>query len=60
MGIVSTNAPEAPDLKNFASTQLANKPYTLCVVASEKRLSPTDLAKNGDVKKLTLDEIFGY
>lgn len=48
------------DLKTFASTQLANKPYTLCVVASEKRLSPTDLAKNGDVKKLTLNEIFGY
>ncbi|MBO0934731.1 M16 family metallopeptidase [Fibrella aquatilis] len=48
------------DLKTFASTQLANKPYTLCVVASEKRISPTDLAKNGEVKKLTLNEIFGY
>ena len=48
------------DLKTFADTQLANKPYTLCVVASEKRLTPDDLAKHGLVKKLTLEELFGY
>lgn len=48
------------DLKKFSDTQLANKPYTLCVVASEKRVTPADLAKYGSVKKLSLDEIFGY
>ncbi|WP_246168800.1 M16 family metallopeptidase [Rudanella paleaurantiibacter] len=48
------------DLKQFADTQLANKPYTLCVVASEKRVTPNDLGKYGAVKKLTLEEIFGY
>ncbi len=48
------------DLKTFADTQLANKPYTLCVVASEKRVTPDDLAKHGSVKKLTLEELFGY
>lgn len=48
------------DLKTFADTQLANKPYTLCVVASEKRVTPDDLAKHGAVKKLTLEELFGY
>ena len=48
------------DLKSFADTQLANKPYTLCVVASEKRVTPDDLAKHGTLKKLTLEAIFGY
>ncbi|WP_234735715.1 M16 family metallopeptidase [Tellurirhabdus bombi] len=48
------------DLKKFSEQYLANKPYTYCVVASEKRVNPTDLAKYGTVKKLTLEEIFGY
>ncbi len=48
------------DLQKFSQQYLANQPYTYCVVASEKRVSPEQLAKVGTVKKLTLEEIFGY
>lgn len=48
------------DLQKFSSTNLANKPYTYCVVASEKRIKLDDLKKYGEVKKLSLEEIFGY
>jgi hypothetical protein len=48
------------DLKKFHTDNMASKPYTYCIVASEKKLKMTDIAKNGPVKKLTLEEIFGY
>jgi predicted Zn-dependent peptidase len=48
------------DLKVFHAQNIANKPYTYCVVASEKRVSADDLKKHGEVKKLTLEELFGY
>jgi predicted Zn-dependent peptidase len=48
------------DLKKFSDEQLANKPYTYCIVASEKRVNPEGLSKYGKVKKVTLEEIFGY
>ena len=48
------------ELKAFHSQNLANKPYTYCVVASEKRVPQDVLQKYGDVKKLSLEEIFGY
>lgn len=48
------------DLYKFHQNQLAKKPYTYCVVASEKRINPDDLKKYGEVKKLTLEELFGY
>ena len=48
------------DLQKFAKQYLANQPYTYCVVASEKKVSPEQLAKVGAVKKLSLEEIFGY
>ena len=48
------------DLKKFHSSYIANKPYTYCVVASEKKVSNADMAKYGEVKKLSLEEIFGY
>ncbi len=47
-------------LKQFHSQYIANKPYTYCIVASEKKLSEKDLMKYGTFKKLSLDEIFGY
>jgi len=47
-------------VKKFHDQELANKPYTYCVVASDKRVSMDDLKKFGDVKVLTLEEIFGY
>jgi predicted Zn-dependent peptidase len=48
------------DVKRFHAENIANKPYTYCVVASEKRVTETDLKKYGELKKLTLEEIFGY
>jgi predicted Zn-dependent peptidase len=48
------------DVKKFHNEELANKPYTYCVLASEKRLKPEDLKKYGEVKVLTLEEVFGY
>ncbi len=48
------------ELKKFHSEYIANKPYTYCIVASEKKLSNDDMSKYGEVKKLSLDEIFGY
>jgi predicted Zn-dependent peptidase len=51
---------EFNDLKNFARQNIADKPFTYCVVASEKRVSQAELAKLGPVKRLTLAQIFGY
>jgi predicted Zn-dependent peptidase len=48
------------DLKKFHTDNLANKNYTYCIVASEKKLNPEDVQKLGEVKKLSLEEIFGY
>jgi predicted Zn-dependent peptidase len=49
-----------PELKRFHQENIAGKPYTLCVLASEKKLSPEKMAKYGNVTKLTLEQIFGY
>jgi predicted Zn-dependent peptidase len=48
------------ELKQFHSEYIANKPYTYCVVASDKKLSDEAMKKYGELKKLSLDEIFGY
>jgi predicted Zn-dependent peptidase len=48
------------DLKKFQDTQLANKPYNMCIVASEKKVNLEDLKKYGEDKKLSLEEVFGY
>jgi predicted Zn-dependent peptidase len=48
------------DLQQLHKDQLANKAYTYCIVASEKKISADDLKKVGEVKKLSLEEIFGY
>ncbi|MFM2360014.1 MAG: hypothetical protein RLY16_2007, partial [Bacteroidota bacterium] len=47
------------ELKAFHSNNIAGKPYTYCILASEKKLPADQLAKYGEVKKLSLDEIFG-
>jgi predicted Zn-dependent peptidase len=49
-----------PELKKFHSEFIANKPYTYCVVASEKKLPEDQMKKYGEVKKLSLEELFGY
>ena len=56
----SADKVEFKDLKKFHTENIANKPYTYCLLASEKKLSMDDVNKVGKVKKLTLEEIFGY
>ncbi|MEO5984159.1 MAG: insulinase family protein, partial [Ferruginibacter sp.] len=48
------------ELKDFHASNLASKPYVYTIVANEKRLNMDDLKKYGEVKKLSLEEIFGY
>jgi predicted Zn-dependent peptidase len=48
------------DLKKFQGQNIANKPVTYCLVAAEKKVDLESLKKYGEVKKLTLEEIFGY
>jgi predicted Zn-dependent peptidase len=47
-------------IQQFYQQNIANKPYTYCILASENKISESDIAKLGEVKKLTLKEIFGY
>ncbi|SFE72255.1 Predicted Zn-dependent peptidase [Chitinophaga sp. CF118] len=48
------------NVKLFHNQNLSGKPYTYCILASEKKISLDNLKKYGDVKKLSLEEIFGY
>lgn len=48
------------DIQQFHSSSFSNKPYTYAIVASEKRVKPADLQKYGEVKQLTLEQLFGY
>jgi predicted Zn-dependent peptidase len=48
------------ELKQFHSENIAGKPYTYCVVASEKKLPTETLAKYGEVQKIGLEQLFGY
>ncbi len=48
------------ELKKFHSEYIANKPYTYCVVASDKKLPEDEMKKYGELKRLSLEEIFGY
>lgn len=48
------------ELSRFYSQNIANKPNTYCVLASDKNVLETDMAKYGEVEKLSLEEIFGY
>ena len=48
------------DLQNFHKNNFSRKPYTYAIVASEKNVSETEMKKLGELKKLSLEEIFGY
>ncbi|MCS7019886.1 MAG: insulinase family protein [Cytophagales bacterium] len=48
------------DVKQFHSEKLSGKPYAYCVVASEQKIKLDELSRYGEVKKLSLEEIFGY
>jgi predicted Zn-dependent peptidase len=48
------------DISRYHQQELAGKPFTYSVIASEKNISMDDLAKYGEVKKLDLKTLFGY
>jgi len=56
----SVDAVAMNDLKDFHKNYFSGKPYTYAIVASEKKVSTEDMKKLGDVKKISLEEIFGY
>ena len=47
-------------VKTFHAKNVAQRPYTYCVVAARDKINMDELKKIGDVKELTLEEIFGY
>lgn len=48
------------DINNFHDKEMKGKNYTYCLVASQDKVSEADMKKLGEVKKLNLNEIFGY
>lgn len=56
----SVDAIQMSDIKSFHQKNLSGKPYTYAIVASEKKISQEEMKKLGEVKKLSLEEIFGY
>ncbi|NCI45590.1 M16 family metallopeptidase [Sediminibacterium soli] len=48
------------DIKKLHNEDLSKKPYVYCVVASEQNLTMDDMKKYGDVKKVSLEALFGY
>lgn len=56
----SVDAVTMNDLKNFHKNYFSGKPYTYAIVASEKKVALEDMQKLGEVKKISLEELFGY
>lgn len=48
------------EIKQYHDNELAKKPYSYMIVASDKKIEPNTLSNYGTVKVLTLEEIFGY
>jgi predicted Zn-dependent peptidase len=48
------------DVQKMHREQISGKPYTYCVVASDKKIKLDDLKSIGEVKTLSLEELFGY
>lgn len=48
------------DIAAYHQQQFQNQPFTYTVIASEKKINVDDLKKYGEVKKLNVDELFGY
>ena len=48
------------DLASYHQEKFKNQPFTYTVIASEKRIKLDDLKKYGEVKKLNVDDLFGY
>lgn len=48
------------DMQAFHARELSHQSFSHCVIASEDKIDMKALEKNGPLKKLTLEEIFGY
>ena len=48
------------DVQKMHKEQISGKPYTYCVVASDKKIKLDDLKTIGEVKQVSLEELFGY
>lgn len=48
------------ELKSFHKANFSKKPYTYAIVASEKNVPMDEMKKLGEVKKISLEELFGY
>jgi predicted Zn-dependent peptidase len=48
------------DVKKFYADYIANQKYTYCVIGSRDKINMDDLKKIGEVKELSLTDIFGY
>jgi hypothetical protein len=48
------------NINTFHDKEMKNKNYTYCVVAAQDKVNETDMKKLGEIKKLNLNEIFGY
>jgi predicted Zn-dependent peptidase len=48
------------DINEFFKQQIAHKPYVLTVVGKDEAVNWEELKKYGPVKKLSLEQIFGY
>jgi hypothetical protein len=48
------------DLYKFHQQTLAKQSYTYCVIASDQKINKEDLKKYGELKVLSLEELFGY
>jgi predicted Zn-dependent peptidase len=47
-------------LSDFHKAKFSGNPYTIAILGSKDKIDLTALAKYGEVKVLTLEEIFGY
>ncbi|WP_293915477.1 MULTISPECIES: M16 family metallopeptidase [unclassified Sphingobacterium] len=48
------------DLKVFHADKISHKPYVYCIVGDENGLKESDISSVGNIKKVSLSEIFGY
>jgi predicted Zn-dependent peptidase len=48
------------NIAQYHDQNLKNMPFTYCILGSEKKITPEELAKYGEVKTLTPEEIFGF
>jgi len=48
------------DIINFEKANMANKPYRYIILGDEKELDMKALEKIGPIRRLTIEEVFGY